>query len=65
MAKITTDDELLQCTGLLNKNAAGDIRIPGVGLLVWVASLGSEVLEFKSFLVVELIPGGVDSLSSF
>ena len=33
----------------------------GVGLIVRVAGLGSSDPEFKSHLVVQLIPGGVDS----
>ena len=37
------------------------IWMPGVGLMVRVASLGSEGPEFKSHSAVELIPGGVDS----
>ena len=35
--------------------------IPGVGLMVRVAGLGSEGPEFKSRSAVELIPGGVNS----
>jgi len=35
--------------------------MPGVGLMVWVVSLGSKDPEFKSHLAVESIPGGVDS----
>ena len=35
--------------------------MPGVGLRVRVVGLGSQDLEFKSHLAVELIPGGVDS----
>ena len=35
--------------------------MPGVGLMVWVVSLGSEDPEFKSCSAVKLIPGGVDS----
>ena len=35
--------------------------MPGVGLMVRVLGLGSQNPEFKSYLAVELIPGGVDS----
>ena len=35
--------------------------MPGVGLMVRVASLGSYDPEFKSRSAVELIPGGVNS----
>ena len=35
--------------------------MPGVGLLIRVVGLESEDPEFKSHLVVELIPGGVNS----
>ena len=35
--------------------------MPGVGLMVRVAGLGSWDPEFKSHFAVELIPGGVDS----
>ena len=35
--------------------------MPGVGLMVRVVGLGSEDLEFKSPLAVEIISGGVDS----
>ena len=35
--------------------------MPGVGLMVSVAGLGSKDPEFKSPSDVELIPGGVDS----
>ena len=35
--------------------------MPGVGVMVRVAGLGSSDPEFKSYLAVELIPGGVDS----
>ena len=35
--------------------------MPGVGLMVMVAGFGSSGPEFKSYLAVELIPGGVDS----
>ena len=35
--------------------------MPGVGLMDRVAGLGSEGLEFKSCLAIELIPGVVDS----
>ena len=34
--------------------------VPGVGLMAGVVALGSQGPEFKSHLVVELIPGGVD-----
>ena len=37
--------------------------MPGVGLMVRVAGLGSEDPEFKSPSAVELIPCGVDSAS--
>ena len=37
------------------------VHMSGVGLMVRVVGLGSEDPEFKSHLVVELIPGGVDS----
>ena len=36
--------------------------MPGVGLMASVVGLGSKGPEFKSFLNVELIPGGVDSV---
>ena len=39
--------------------------MPGVGLMVRVVGLGSEDPEFKSHSAVEIIPGGVDCLSSF
>ena len=39
--------------------------MPGVGLMVRVVGLGSKDPEFKSCSAVELIPGGVDWLSSF
>ena len=35
--------------------------MPGVGLMVRVAALGSEGPEFKPHSAVELIPGGVNS----
>ena len=35
--------------------------VPGVGLIVRVAGLGSVGPEFKSHSAVELVPGGVDS----
>ena len=35
--------------------------MPGVGLMLRVVGLGTLDPEFKSLLVVELIPGGVDS----
>ena len=35
--------------------------MPGVGLMVMVAALGSKDPEFKSPSAVELIPGGVDA----
>ena len=35
--------------------------MPGVGLMVRVVGLGSLGSEFKSGLVVELVPVGVDS----
>ena len=35
--------------------------MPGVGLMAGVVGLGSQGPEFKSCLVVEFIPGGVDS----
>ena len=35
--------------------------MPGVCLMVWVVGLGTYDPEFKSYLAVELIPGGVDS----
>ena len=35
--------------------------LPGVGLMVRVAGLGSSGPEFKFHLAVELIPGGVNS----
>ena len=38
---------------------------PGVGLMVRVVGLGSEGPEYKSRSAVELIPGGVNCLSSF
>jgi len=37
------------------------VHVPGVGLMLRVAGLGSEGPEFKSCFAVELIPGGVDS----
>jgi len=37
------------------------IDMPGVGLMVKVADLGSPGPEFKSCSVVELLPGGIDS----
>ena len=37
------------------------VDIPGVGIMVRMAGLGSEGPEFKSCLDVELIPDGVDS----
>ena len=40
-------------------------HMPGVGLMVMVVGLGSSDSEFKSHSAVELIPGGVDCLSSF
>ena len=40
-------------------------NMPGVGLMVRVVGLGSEDPEFKSRWAIELIPGGVDCLSSF
>ena len=39
--------------------------MPGVGVMVRVVGLGSKDLEFKSHSAVELIPGGIDCLSSF
>ena len=44
--------------GLFGETCEG---MPGVGLIVRVAGLGSEGPEFKSHSAVELIPGGVDS----
>ena len=35
--------------------------MPGVGLLIRVAGVGSKGPEFKSWSAVELIPGAVDS----
>ena len=35
--------------------------MPGIGLMVRVAGLGSKSPEFKSRSAVELIPGGVNS----
>ena len=40
-------------------------NMPGVCLMVRVVGLGSLGPEFKSCLAVELIAGGIDSLSSF
>ena len=37
------------------------VHVPGVGLMLRVAGLGSEGPEFKSHSAVELIPGGVNS----
>ena len=37
------------------------INMPGVGLMVRVAGLGSKRPEFKSRSAVELIPAGVNS----
>ena len=39
--------------------------MPGVGLMVRVVGLRSKDPEIKSHSPVELIPGGVDCLSSF
>ena len=39
--------------------------LPGVCLMVRMVGLGSSDPQFKSHTAVELIPGGVDCLSSF